>query len=364
MNYNSKLVLENGQVFKGFANASKKEVIGEVVFNTSMVGYQEIATDPAYFGKIVVMTYPLIGNYGINDEDNESKGVKVAGVVVKECNDAPSNFRFTKTFAETLEEADTPLISGFDTRKLTRIIRDNGSQLGLITDINTSDSECLKKLKEYNNGRNLVAEVSTKKKWISRAKNPRFHVVCIDLGTKLSVIKQLNDYKCNVTVVPYNTSLEEIMDLEPNGILVSNGPGNPECNKDVIEVVKNLSGKLPILGINLGHLVVALAHGAKVEKMTCGNNGSTHAVKNLETGKLQTVSQTNQYTVVEDSIKKTKLEVNYIDVATKTVEGLKNDKDFILTVQYNPDNIISPLNAKEVFGKFIDNMNKGGANNA
>ncbi len=366
MNYSSKLVLKSGKVFQGFANASKSEAIGEVIFNTSMVGYQEIATDPGYYGKIVLMTYPLIGNYGVNDEDNESKGIKIAGFIVKEYNDLPSNFRFTKTLAEMFDEANTPILSGFDTRELSNYLRDNGTELGIIANINTPLEECMAKLNSYAENKNLVKEVSTKKRWISRAKNPKFHVVCLDLGTKTSVIKELNDLKCNVTVVPYTTSYKEIMELEPSGLLISNGPGNPANYNEIVELIKTASGNIPMMGINLGHQLIALANGAKIDKTKFGHNSTNHAIKNLDTAKLQIVSQTNQYTVNADSIKNTELEITYMDLQDKTIEGLKNVKNSITTVQFNPDYVLSPLNAEEVFGAFIENMKnfKGGKNNA
>lgn len=358
MDYTKKIVLKDETVFYGFGFGGKSNVIGELVFNTSMVGYQEIATDPSYKGQIVVMTYPLIGNYGINDDDGESKAVRMNGMIVKEYNNKPSNFRFTKTFGELLEEYDVPLISGIDTRKLTRIIRDKGSQLALITDANTPIEDCMKQLNEYVIPNDQVKQVSSKKRWISRCKNPKYNVVCIDFGTKLNIIRKLNENGCNVTVVPYNTTAKEILEYKPDGLFLSNGPGNPEDNVVAISVVKELKGKLPIFGICLGHQIISLAYGCKTYKMKFGHRGGNHPVKCVETGRIEITSQNHSYAVDLDSVNKTDLTVTHINLLDNTVEGVKCDKDYLFSVQYHPESAAGPEDSEYLFSTFTSNMKK------
>ncbi len=366
MDYNMKLVLKDGRTFLGYSYGSKTEKIGELVFNTSMVGYQEIATDPSYNEQIVVMTYPLIGNYGINEDDHESSSVKMNGFVVKEYNDEPSNFRYTKTFSEMLDESKVPLISGIDTRMITRIIRDEGSQIGLITDINTSLEECLEKLNNYQNPTTQVANVSTKKRWVSRARNAKYNVVCIDFGTKLNIIRKLNEKGCNITVVPHNTTAAQIMEYEPDGLFLSNGPGDPQNNTCAIEVVKELRGKLPIFGICLGHQIISLACGADTFKLKFGHRGGNHPVKCLKTGKVEITSQNHSYAVCCDSVLNTDLEITHVNILDNTVEGICIDSESLFSVQYHPESAAGPEDSEYLFDNFINYMikHKGGATNA
>ena len=243
--FNKKIVLEDGEEYYGYGFGADQEAICEIVFNTSMVGYQEIVSDPSYTYQMVVMTYPLIGNYGITDDDYETKQPTIGGMIVREYNDLPSNFRYTKTLSEYLEENDIPGIAGIDTRKLTRSIREKGSRKVIITDISTSKQKALKKLKENEIPRDAVEKVSCKKKWYSRTANPNHHIVAIDCGIKLNIVRSLNKRGCNVTVVPYNTAAKEIINLKPDGIFLSNGPGDPE---DVKEVIKNWNSILSQFG--------------------------------------------------------------------------------------------------------------------
>lgn len=279
--FNKKIVLEDGEEYYGYRFGADKEAICEIVFNTSMIGYQEIVSDPSYTYQMVVMTYPLIGNYGITDDDYETKQPTIGGMVVREYNDLPSNFRYTKTLSEYLEENDIPGIAGIDTRKLTRSIREKGSRKVIITDINTSKQKALKKLKETEIPKDAVAKVSCKKKWYSRTANHKYNIVAVDCGIKLNIVRSLNKRGCNVTVVPYNTTAKEIMDLKPDGIFLSNGPGDPEDVKEVIKLVKQLRGKYPIFGICLGHQMISLAYGAKTYKLKFGHRGGNHPVLNL-----------------------------------------------------------------------------------
>ena len=297
--FNKKIVLEDGEEYLGYGFGADKEAICEIVFNTSMVGYQEIVSDPSYTYQMVVMTYPLIGNYGITDEDYETKQPTIGGMVVREYNDLPSNFRYTKTLSEYLEENDIPAISGIDTRKLTRSIRNKGSRKVIITDITTSKEDALKKLKAYDIPKDAVAKVSCKKKWYSRTANYKYNVVAVDCGIKLNIVRSLNKRGCNVTIVPYNTTAKEIENLKPDGIFLSNGPGNPEDVKEVINLVKELRGKYPIFGICLGHQMISLAYGAKTYKLKFGHRGGNHPVLNLETDKIEITSQNHSYAVDE-----------------------------------------------------------------
>ena len=236
--FDKKIVLENGQEFYGYGFGADKEAVNEIVFNTSMVGYQEIISDPSYTDQMVCMTYPLIGNYGVNDEDYETRVPTMGGLIVREYNDLPSNFRYTKTLSEVLDEYNIPGISGVDTRMITRIIRDEGSQKVIICNADVPYEEALKKVKEYVIPTDMVSRVSCKKRWYSRTPNHKYDVVAIDCGIKLNIIRKLNEKGCNVTVVPYNITSEEILNMRPDGLFLSNGPGNPEDVQEVISVVR------------------------------------------------------------------------------------------------------------------------------
>lgn len=356
--YDRKIVLEDGTEYYGYGFGAKVEAICELVFNTSMVGYQEIISDPSYTYQMVVMTYPLIGNYGITDEDYETKQPTIGGMIVREYNDQPSNFRYTKTLSEILEENNIPAIQGIDTRKLTRSIRDFGSRKVLITDAETKLEDAIKKIKEYDIPTDAVAKVSSKKKWYSRTANPKYNVVAVDSGIKLNIVRSLNKKECNVTVVPYNVTAEEIENLKPDGVFFSNGPGNPEDVTETIELIKKIKGKYPIFGICLGHQLISLAYGAKTYKLKFGHRGGNHPVKNLETGKIEITSQNHGYAVDEESLKHTKLEATHINLLDKTIEGVENKKDKIFSVQYHPESAPGPQDSNYLFDKFIELMNK------
>lgn len=354
---NKKIILEDGEEYVGYGFGANKEKICEIVFNTSMVGYQEIVSDPSYTYQMVVMTYPLIGNYGITDEDYETKQPTIGAMVVREYNDLPSNFRYTKTLSEYLEENDIPGIEGIDTRKLTRSIREKGSRKVIITDINTSNEEALKKLKKNDIPRDAVSKVSCKKRWYSRTANAKYNVVAVDCGIKLNIIRSLNKRGCNVTVVPYNITAKEIEELKPDGVFLSNGPGNPEDVKEVIDLVKNLMGKYPIFGICLGHQMISLAYGAKTYKLKFGHRGGNHPVLNLETDKIEITSQNHSYAVDEVSIEKTRLKVTHKNILDGTVEGVECESDKVFSVQYHPESAPGPQDSGYLFDQFINLMN-------
>ena len=351
-----KIVLEDGEEYLGYGFGAKKEAICEIVFNTSMVGYQEIISDPSYTYQMVVMTYPLIGNYGITDEDYETKQPTIGGLIVKEYNDIPSNFRYTKTLSEYLEENNIPGISGIDTRKLTRSIREKGSRKVIVADINTSKEEALKTLKEFEMPKDAVSKVSCKKKWYSRTANYKYNVVAIDCGIKLNIIRNLNKRGCNVTILPYNTKKEEIEKLNPDGIFLSNGPGNPEDVVEVIKLVKEIKGLYPIFAICLGHQIISLAYGAKTYKLKFGHRGGNHPVLNLITDKIEITSQNHSYAVEEESLNKTNLKPTHINILDKTIEGVECTKDKIFSVQYHPESAPGPQDSGYLFDKFIKLM--------
>ena len=356
-NFDCKIVLENGREFYGCSFGARCEAICEIVLNSSMVGYQEIISDPSYTGQTVLMTYSLIGNYGITDEDFESKNVSVGGLIVREYNDIPSNFRYTKTLSEVLEENNVPGISGVDTRTIAKIIRDEGSQRVMITSINTSKEEALKKIKSHHMPKDLVAQVSCKKIGYVKTFRPKFDVVVVDCGIKLNIIREFSKKGCNVTIVPYNTSAEEIMNLSPDGLFISNGPGNPEDVPEVIEIINKLKGKIPMFGIGLGYQVICLSYGAEIYKMKFGHRGG-YPVKNLATDKIEITSQNHSYAVNIDSLRETKLKVTHVSLPDNTVEGIENKKDKVFAVQYQPESAPGPQDSSYLFDNFINMMNE------
>ncbi len=351
--FDRKIIFEDGSEYCGYGFGGSEDKVCEIVFNTSMVGYQEIISDPSYTNQAVVMTYPLIGNYGITDDDYESKIISISGLIVRDYNDMPSNFRYTKTLSEVLSENNIPGISGIDTRKLTRSIRDKGSRRVLITGMETKPEDGVEIIKNTPVPHDAVAQVSCKKRWYSRTSNPKFNVVAIDCGIKLNIIRSLNKFGCNVTVVPYNTSAEDIEFMKPNGIFLSNGPGDPEDATEAIEAVKKLRGKYPIFGICLGHQIISLAYGAKTFKLKFGHRGGNHPVKNLENGKIEITSQNHSYAVDETTIEATPLSVTHINLLDKTVEGVECKEDKVFSVQYHPESAPGPQDSSYLFEKFI-----------
>ncbi len=355
-----KVVLENGMQFGGTGFGAARDVVCEMVFDTAMVGYQEVVTDPSFTEQIVVMTYPLIGNYGITDEDYETRVPTLGGMVVREYNDLPSNFRYTKTLSEIMEENGIPGIQGVDTRQITKILRESGVVRAMITDESTPLEEALRRIRHYQAPIDCVGRVSCKKKWYARTPNHRYHVVAVDCGIKLNIVRCLNDFGCNVTVVPYTTSYEEILAMKPDGVLISNGPGDPHHVTAVIELIGQLRGKLPMFGICMGHLLMALALGAKCVRMKHGHHGGNHPVKNLQTGKLVITGQNHNYMVDPDSLPGTGLEVTEINVLDGTIEGMECAADKLFCVQYHPEGAPGPNDSLRLFEQFIAIMAKEG----
>ena len=354
--YDRKIILENGEEYYGYGFGDTADRVCEIVFNTSMVGYQEIVSDPSYTYQMVVMTYPLIGNYGIADDDFETKNPTIGGLIVREYNDNPSNFRYTKTLSEILEENHIPAISGVDTRKITRSIRNFGSRRVLITGVDTTLEKGLEIIKNTPVPHDAVSKVSCKKRWYSRTSNHKFNVVAVDCGIKLNIIRSLNARGCNVTIVPYNTTAREILSMKPDGVFLSNGPGDPQDVQPVIDLVKELRGKKPIFGICLGHQMISLAYGAKTYKLKFGHRGGNHPVKNLLNNKIEITSQNHSYAVDLDSINGTGLTATHINLLDNTVEGVECKEDKVFSVQYHPESAPGPQDSAYLFDKFIKIM--------
>ncbi|MBQ8403285.1 MAG: glutamine-hydrolyzing carbamoyl-phosphate synthase small subunit [Clostridia bacterium] len=357
---NKKLVLENGAEYCGYGfGAQDTSRVLEIVFNTSMVGYQEIVSDPTYTGAAVVMTYPLIGNYGIADEDYESKTPSVGALIVREYNDFPSNFRYTKTLSEYLEENGIPGIYGMDTRALTRAIRDGGVCKAVIVDADVPTEEAVATIKNTELSKNLVGEVTCTKRWYARTANAKFSVVVIDCGVKLSTVRTLNAMGCNVTMLPATASAHDVEMMQPDGVLISQGPGNPEDAGYVVELIKALRGKYPMFGIGLGHELIALAYGATTSKMKFGHHGCNHPVKNMATGKIETVAQNFLYAVDEESIAGTGLEITYKDILDGTVAGIASKAERVFTAAFDPNTTSGPEHRENLYEEFIALMKEG-----
>lgn len=355
-NRKSKLVLENGQQWHGLALGAATPVVGEIVFNTSMVGYTEIISDPAMAGQIVVMTYPLMGQYGITDEDMESRVQGLAGLIVRENCDTPSNFRYTKTLEETLEERGVVAMSGPDTRMITSVIRDKGNMKAAIVDEDTSLEEALELIKNTPAKENPVAEVSCSKRKFSRTPLHKFDVAILDCGVKQSVIKALTRRGCNVTVLPYNSTAEEIMAFNPDGLLISGGPGSPEAVSSIVGVINELKGELPVFGMGLGHQLICMSYGAKVYKLECGQYGDA-PVRNCQSGRIVTAMHTHSYAVCRESLESTPLEVTYENVLDAVVEGVRCPSDKVCSVQFAPEGGPGPEET-DFFDLFVESMQK------
>ena len=356
MKQDRKVMLEDGSVFTGTGFGGSGEVVCEVVFNTSVTGYQEILSDPSYTGQGIVMSYPLMGNYGITDEDYESRFIAPSALIIRDLCLTPSNFRATKSLEELLEENNIPGLYGVDTRKLVRQIRDAGTMKALITDIETDYEEGMKKLRESQLPHDSVAKRSCKKKWYARTSNPRHHIVAIDCGMKQNIIRELNQCKCNVTIVPYDTDAEQILALSPEGVFISNGPGDPTDAMQVISTLQKLRGRVPLFGICLGHQLLALACGGETYKLKFGHRGGNHPVKNLITGRIEITSQNHSYAVREESLAGSGLTVTHRNLLDGTVEGLLNEKEKILSVQYHPESAPGPCDSAYLFKQFTQMM--------
>ena len=352
------LILEDGTVFEGTSIGSSREVISEIVFNTSMTGYLEVLTDPSYAGQAVVMTYPLIGNYGICREDMESRQAWPDGYIVRELSRIPSNFRSGDTIDHFLKEQDIPGISGIDTRALTKILREKGTMNGMITTNGDYDLEEVKeKIRQYT-VKGVVLKTSVKKPYVLPGDGKK--VALLDCGAKDNIARNLNKRGCEVTVYPADTPAEEILKTNPDGIMLSNGPGDPAENVGIIEEVRKLyESSVPIFAICLGHQLMALSTGAKTYKLKYGHRGGNHPVKDLETGRVYITSQNHGYAVDEESLDPSVAVPAFVNVNDKTNEGLKYVGKNIFTVQYHPEACPGPLDSGYLFDRFMRMMEEG-----
>ena len=356
------LALEDGTIFKGSSFGAAGQRCGEVVFNTSMAGYQEIITDPSYKGQIVMMTYPLIGNYGTNSEDIEAKKAFVEGFVVRECSSIASNWRSEKSLDEYLKQNNIIGIEGIDTRALTRHIRLEGAMKAVISTEDVDEASLVKKAKDSVGliGRDLVKEV-TSAKFYDWNKEGKYKVVVIDCGAKFNIMRQLASHQCHVHVVPPTATPEEILKIQPDGILLSNGPGDPAAVPYVVETVKELLGKIPIFGICLGHQMLGLALGGKTYKLKFGHHGGNHPVKDLKTGKVHITVQNHSFCVDADSLDTSQVEITHINLNDKTLEGIKHKKLPIFSVQFHPEAAPGPRDAQYMFAEFVEMMEQNRA---
>ncbi|MBT4035972.1 MAG: glutamine-hydrolyzing carbamoyl-phosphate synthase small subunit [Candidatus Marinimicrobia bacterium] len=353
------LFLENGHHFKGFSLGAIGTSGGEVCFNTSMTGYQEILTDPSYSGQIITMTTPQVGNYGVNPEDIESDKIQARGFIVREASPIHSNYRANQGLHDYLNQSEIVGIQGIDTRSLTRILRDEGAMNGIISSDDLDLSSLRRKLElvPEMTGQDLVQEVTCQRTWTwpSRKTEHSYRVIALDLGIKHNIIRQLSENGCEVTIVPATTSAEEILALEPDGVFLSNGPGDPEPVDYAIETVKSLLGKKPIFGICLGHQILSLSLGASTYKLKFGHRGGNHPVRNQLNGKVEITSQNHGFAVKPSSLPE-HLEITHVNLNDGTLEGVRCKNIPAFSVQYHPEASPGPHDSRYLFKDFISMM--------
>ena len=354
-NCDRKLVLEDGSVYEGYGFGSMEDRYVELVFNTSMVGYQEILTDRSYTDQAVVMTYPVIGNYGICEGDEESDSPGISGLVVRQFCDQPSNFRCSMTINEFMKNHGIAGICGVDTRQITRQIRNIGSCKALFTSADNDTGSAMRSLAAYVPATDQVLRAGTKEtvkiapQTLPVSPHP---VVVIDCGIKKNILRMLSKRGFSLVVVPPDTPAETVMEYDPCGVFISNGPGNPEDCKSTIETIRRLRGRLPIFGICLGHQMICLAYGAKTYKLKFGHRGGNHPVRNITTDKIEITSQNHSYAVVPESIEGTGLTVTHVNLLDDTVEGVECKKDMLFSVQYHPESAPGPCDSEYLFDSF------------
>lgn len=366
-NRSALLVLEDGSFFEGFAFAGSGETMGEVVFNTGMTGYQEVITDPSYKGQIVAMTYPLVGNYGINEEDMESAGLHLEGFVVKEYQAYPSNWRMRRSLKSFLEDHGKIGMEGIDTRALTRLLRLSGSMKGIISTETKDVAALLAKVKAYPGlvGRDLVREVSCSKPYLWKKGAPhkgkipgkksgkKLRVVVLDCGVKYNILRLLEKNGCEVIVVPSCSSGNDVLACQPDGVLLSNGPGDPSALPYIVETARSLVGKLPVFGICLGQQIIGQAIGGYTEKLKFGHHGINQPVKNLQTGRIEITSQNHGFVVVPASVS-SKANTTHINLNDNTSEGMQ--MPLTVSVQYHPEAAPGPHDSEYLFLQFVQMM--------
>lgn len=349
------LILENGKVFEGKSFGAEKETIGELVFTTAMTGYLETLTDPSYFGQVVFQTFPLIGNYGVIPADFESDSPSLKGYIVREWCQVPSNFRSEGDLDTFLKESDIPGICGIDTRALTKIIREYGVMNCKIAYSNDTSDAVLEEIKNYKIT-DAVANTTAKETEEIKADNAQYNVVVMDFGAKHNIADVFAERNCNVTIVPANTSADDIMAMNPDGVVVSNGPGDPADNANAVEQIKKLcDNNVPVFGVCLGHQLLALAQGAKTEKLKYGHRGANQPVKNLETGKVLITSQNHGYVVTNDSLP-ANAEVSFVNGNDGTCEGLNYTDKPAFSVQFIPEACDGPQDNGFLFDRFVEMM--------
>lgn len=344
----AKLILENGVSFSGSMFGQIKNVVGEIVFTTGMTGYQEELTDPSFCGQIVTMTFPLIGNYGINLEDMEAKDTGLTALVVREKCDYPNNFRCEMKLEDFLKQHGVVGLEGIDTRALTRILRDHGVMKAVIVTEGTDEAQIQALFDSLDNS-DVVARVAAKERHVLN-EGGKTNVAFLDLGTKEGILRNLQKRDCRITVFPYNSTAEEIMEISPDFVFISNGPGDPMDIGGVVETVRALIGKVPVLGICMGHLVISLALGAKTEKMKFGHHGGNHPVKDLDTGRVYITSQNHNYMVTNlpDNVEET-----FVNVNDGSCEGIRSRELKVASVQFHPEACPGPLDTGFLFDRFL-----------
>ena len=343
----AKLILENGMIFEGKSFGYLGESVGEVVFTTGMTGYQEVLTDPSYHGQIVTMTYPLIGNYGINLDDMESNKPQVKGFIVREKCNIPNNFRCEMNLDDYLKQNKIVGIEGIDTRALTKILRNNGTMKGIITLDHSELSEVKKEIEAFSN-KDAVSNVTTDK--IYEIDGEGKHVAIIDYGIKNNILNCFKKRGCKITVFPSNVTAEEVLNINPDLVFLSNGPGDPEDLETEIENIKKIIGKKPIVGIGLGHQLLALSLGGSTTKLKFGHRGCNHPVKDLETGRVHITSQNHGYVVNEVP---EDVEITHVNINDGTVEGLKHKTMPVYSVQFHPEASAGPKDSEYIFDRFL-----------
>jgi len=351
------LLLEDGTVFRGETYGHFTDTAGEVVFNTGMTGYQEVLTDPSYCGQIVVMTYPLIGNYGINEDDFESERPFVRGFVTREKCDHPSNFRCKRTLDDYLKEQEIPGLSGIDTRKLTKILREKGTMKGAMVRVGTSVESALAsahQLIDMFELSNPVKEVTSDVQYTKSSENSEeYRIALLDYGVKRNIVRSLNARGMDVTVFPSETSAEKILDGGFDGVMLSNGPGDPKDCSIEIDNIRKMAGKIPIFAICLGHQLTALAMGGNTEKLKYGHRGCNHPVKDIKKDRTYITSQNHGYTVIADSLGEN-MEITHVNMNDMTVEGVRYHGKHLFTVQFHPEASPGPGDTGYLFDEFLD----------
>lgn len=349
------LLLENGMCFTGKAFGKIKETVGEVVFNTGMTGYQEVLTDPSYYGQIVTMTYPLIGNYGVNLDDIESNGPKVKAFIVRERSQAPHNFRCEMELETYLKKHGIMGVEGIDTRALTKVLRNTGTMCGILTvgEDRKDEEPLMQKIKDFDNSE-AVKNVTTEQTYVLEGKGP--HIAVMDFGIKQNILRSFQKRGCKLTIFPAFSDPQAILNHKPDGIFLSNGPGDPKDVPQIIENIKTLMFEKPTFGICLGHQLICLALGGDTERLKFGHRGCNHPVKDLRQDRVYITSQNHGYVVQEESIKDLPLEVTHINLNDGTIEGFVHKEASIMSVQYHPEASPGPQESGYLFDEFISKV--------